>query len=589
MWSGLKSVSAALHEPRRRTARRAVPAPLSLVVKRRVQFSLFVLLLLLFAMTGTGIFASYALYRSAEDHYIGLALPVRAATRDVLYQMEREESGVRGYVITGDRASLNTYFSGRRGVERDLRRLSLLARSPPEMNDELASVRRRVVSLHGFYDRLVVFVADGTLGTKRARAEVLQGADRAARFHAAAASLQSAADRLVQRTRHDQRLALVRTLVIMSVAGALAIAIALILLVMLPNRLRRLYAREEEARREAEEGANAARALEHVSEAVALVDEEGKIRFWNRKAEELFHVEAARAIGDRAGLAIPEFERLVAAAERSERFVPVRINGDDRWVTPSVTTFEGGSVLAVSDATTGYVLERTRADFVATASHELRTPLTSVFGGVRTLIAHRDVLPRGQQDRLLRMIEQEAVHLVEIVDQLLVSAQLDRGALNVGVKVVDISELCRSVVESARLRALDRNPVLLQMPSQPVLAETDEVLLRQVLVNLLENAIKYSSRSGRVEVLVSQKADVAQIDVVDEGIGIPPAELQRIFEKFYRLDVEMDRGVGGSGLGLYISKEIMERVHGTLTVSSVPGEGSTFTVTLPRGNVEREA
>jgi signal transduction histidine kinase len=583
-------VTAALEEPQRQAAGgRAVPATRSLFVKRRTQFSLFLLVLLLGAMLATGIFASYTLYRSAEDHYVGLALPLRGTTRDVLYQVELEESGVRGYVLTGDRRSLDIFFQGRRGVARDLQRLGDLARKEPQLRLDLALVRRHVTSLHGFYNRLVVFVADGTLGAARAKEEVLLGGDRAQRVRDAAASLQDDAERIVERTRRDQRTAFLRTLEIMSVAGALALAIAVTLMLTLPNRLRRLYALEEDARLRAEETANAARALEHVSEAVALVDEEGTIRFWNRQAEELFNVPEETAIGNRAVRAIPAYERLVTAAERSERFVPVRIDGTDRWVTPAVSTFDGGSVLTVSDATTGYVLERTRADFVATASHELRTPLTAVFGGVRTLLAHRDALPRSQQDRLLHMIEQESVHLVEIVNQLLVSAQLDRGQLNVDVKVIDVCELGRGVAESARMRAFDRNMVVLQTPTSAVLVETDEALLRQVLVNLVENAIKYSARGGRVDILVSETEDSVQIDVVDEGIGIPAAAQEQIFEKFYRLDVEMSRGVGGSGLGLYISKEIVERLHGTLTVTSAENVGSTFTVTLPRGNVERTA
>jgi len=575
----------AVIEKRTARPRRAVPATLSLFVKRRTQFSLFLLALLLVAVVATGVFASWTLYRSAEDHYVGVALPLRGATRDVLYQMQREESSVRGYVITGNRSSLDAYFEGRRGVRRDLGRLEALAQPRPRLRADVVAVRRRVVALHGFYDRLIVFVADGDIGTARAHREVLQGADRAARFRDAAVALQRDAEALVQQTRHDQRLAFIRTIAILGVAGGLAIAIAVTLLVTLPNRLRHLYAREEEARLRAEEGANAARALAHVSEAVALVDDEGVVRFWNRKAEELFEIPAATAIDSRAVTSIPAYERLLAGAARNERFIPVRIGGEDKWFTPSVTSFEGGSVLAVSDATPGYVLERTRSDFVATASHELRTPLTAVYGGVRTLLAHRDELPRGQQDRLLRVIEQESEHLVEIVDQLLVSAQLDRGQLNVDVTVIDATAVCRSVAESARMRAYERNMVMLQAPTHPVLLETDEALLRQVLVNLVENAIKYSPDGGRVDVLVSEEPESVQIAVVDEGVGIPASEQERIFEKFYRLDVEMSRGVGGSGLGLYISKEIVERLHGTLTVQSAPDAGSTFTVTLPRGQI----
>src|SRR4051794_18962965 len=101
-----------------------MPATLSVFVKRRVQFSLFLLLLLLVAMAGTGTFASSSLYRSAEDHYIGAALPLREATRDVLYQMQREESGMRGYMITANRASLDPYFQGREGVTSDLHRIA---------------------------------------------------------------------------------------------------------------------------------------------------------------------------------------------------------------------------------------------------------------------------------------------------------------------------------------------------------------------------------------------------------------------------------------------------------------------------------
>ena len=103
-----------------------------------------------------------------------------------------------------------------------------------------------------------------------------------------------------------------------------------------------------------------------------------------------------------------------------------------------------------------------------------------------------------------------------------------------------------------------------------------------MLVNLVENAIKYSPEGGRIEVRIADTPDRLRIDVQDEGLGIPPSEQARIFEKFYRLDAEMTRGVGGSGLGLYISREIVEQMGGLLSVRSRRGSGSTFTVTLPR-------
>ena len=551
-------------------------------VKQRVQVSLFVLLALLLAMLLIGLLASYNLYRSADDHYIGLALPLRTASRDVLFQMEREETGVRGYMITGNRKSLDPYRAGRRGVVADLRRIARLTKDRPELSSRLSDVRREVVALHGFYDRLIVFVADGKIGRERAIREVLGGEALAARFHETAALMQNDTNRIVQQTRHEQRATLQRTLASLGVAGVLALAVAVGLLATLPERLRRLYASEEKARRRAEQGANAAHALAHVSDAVFLVDDAGVIRFWNAAGEQLFGVTAQETVGRPAAAVVPEYERLVEAAHRQNRFVPVRIADEERWLSPALSEFEGGSVLTVSDATAGYVLERTRADFVATASHELRTPLTAVYGGARTLIAHRDTLERGQQERLLRMIEQESEHLVQIVDQLLVSARLDRGGVHLDESDVDVIALCTGVVESARIRAVGRSTVTLQAPAAMPPLRCDEALLRQVLVNLVENAVKYSLDGGRVDVLVSEEPGWVRVEVVDEGIGIPAAELERIFEKFYRLDAAMSRGVGGSGLGLYISREIVMQMGGTLTVRSSPGEGSTFAFVLPR-------
>jgi signal transduction histidine kinase len=124
--------------------------------------------------------------------------------------------------------------------------------------------------------------------------------------------------------------------------------------------------------------------------------------------------------------------------------------------------------------------------------------------------------------------------------------------------------------------------VLFQTPTEIAPLRCDESLLRQVLVNLVENALKYSVDGGRIDVRLRDETSRVVIEVADQGLGIPPAEQERIFEKFYRLDAAMSRGVGGSGLGLFISREIVAQMGGSLDVDSVEGEGSIFTVTLPR-------
>jgi signal transduction histidine kinase len=565
---------------------RRTTAP-AVAVKRRVQVSLFVLLALLVAVLATGVLATYNLYRSAEDRYIGVVLPLRGLTRDVLFQMEKEQTGVRGYIITNDRVSLGPYKAGRKAVLADLTRIAALTHGRSPLADHLRDVRQRAIALQGFNDSLIVFVADGTIskdraGQERATRQVLNGMLYERSFYRAASLMQKDINNFAKATREKQRTTLRRTLAALSVAGFLALAVATALLVKVPEQLRRLYASEEDARVRAEQGANAARALAHVSDAVVLVDDAGAVRFWNGAGEQLFGVPARLAVGRQVAAVLPDYGRLVDAAVRQDPFVPVVIEGSERWLAPALSTFDGGSVLAIRDATEGHVLERARADFVATASHELRTPLTTVYGGARTLIAHGDRLGEGQQESLLRMIEQESEHLVQIVDQLLVSAQLDRGGLNLDESECDLGALCASVVDSARLRAGREITLAFEAASPVNPLRCDESLLRQVLVNLVENALKYSLVGGHVDVRLREARGRVRIEVEDEGLGIPPAEQERIFEKFYRLDAAMTRGVGGSGLGLFISREIVTRMGGSLSVRSVEGAGSTFTVTLPR-------
>jgi len=552
----------------------------AVAAKRRVQIALLVLIVLLGGLLATGVYSAFSLYRSAETRYIHLLFPLRTRARDLVLQMVNEETGVRGYMITQQRSSLEPYFSGRAGVQDDLAHITVLSAGHPELQAPLRSIRPEIRALHGYFDRQVTFVADGTLGRKRARENVLGGQRLFDRFRADSTRLQTAITGFVDQTRSDQRRTFLRAVGLLGAGGLFALAIAVFLLRRVPERLRRLYAAEEQARIRAEDGANAARALAHVSDAVVLVDDASRIRSWNAAAEELFGISAGSAMGNVATAVFPEFTVLLERAGGG--LTPARIGGEERWLGVSVSSFEGGRVVTLHDATTEHVLERTRSDFVTTASHELRTPLTAVYGSVRTLLEREDTLDDAQRRRLLRIIGQESEHLAQIVDQLLVAAQIDRGQLRLAESDCDVVELCSSVVEAAELRKPDSVELGLVAPSRTRPLRCDEPRLKQVLVSLVENAIKYSPRGGRVEVRVADFADRVRIDVRDHGLGIPPSEQARIFEKFYRLDADMTLGVGGSGLGLYISREIVEQMGGVLSVRSRRGVGSTFTLTLPR-------
>jgi PAS domain S-box-containing protein len=552
----------------------------AVAAKRRVQLALVVLILLLGGLLATGIYSSFALYRSANDRYIHVVLPLRARAQDLTLQMVNEETGVRGYMITQQRHTLQPYFAGRKNVLTDLAKLDDLTASRPGLRAQMQPIRQEIRALDGYFDRQVTFVADGRLGAERARADVLGGQALFNRFRRDASILETSITSFVEQTRTDERRTFTRAVGLLTAGGIFALAIAVFLLRRVPERLRSLYSDEEQARIRAEHGANAARALAHVSDAVVMLDDNSRILSWNEAAHDLFGLSAEVALGRPAVSVFPEFGVLI---ERSGgELTPVRIGGEERWLAISLSRFEGGRVITLRDATAEHTLERARADFVTTASHELRTPLTAVYGSIRTLIERESSLDDSQRGRLMRMIEHESEHLAQIVDQLLVTAQIDRGALRFEERDCDVTALCTSVIEAADARKPDTIQLELIAPASARPLRCDPPRLKQVLVNLVENAIKYSPEGGRIEVRIADGPDRLRIDVQDQGLGIPPSEQSRIFEKFYRLDADMTRGVGGSGLGLYISREIIEQMGGLLSVRSRRGAGSTFTVTLPR-------
>lgn len=556
--------------------RRAVRPTAAMLAKRRVQAALATLLALVIALVASGFVGAIVLYRSAENRYVDVALPLETLNRDVLFRLAEEESGVRGYMLTLQRRSLQPYFEGRRTLADDLRRIRVLTHGHPALASRTHEVARQAQSLRAFYDKLITFTADGLEGRTQAKIDVLGAELRAAQFRTTLSLMQDDVDAFISQTRSQQHRTYLATLAMLGTAGAIGMFIAAFLLARVPERLRRAYAEQEQ-------GAQASRALGHVSEGVFTVDDDERVRFWNRAAELLYGVSADDAVGQPVRSVVVDYDELVEAAENGDRFVPVMLEGAERWIAPVVDSFEGGSVLAVRDATSAYALERARTDFVATASHELRTPLTAVYGGASTLIARGDDLSPGQRRSLLTMIVEESEHLTRIVDQLLVSAQLDRGTLRIDEAECDVTAICTAVVQAANVRAAQLQiSVVLQLPPTTKPLRSDASLIRQLLVNLVENAVKYSHEGGVVIVRVVDDDEQLRIDVVDRGLGIPSAEQERIFEKFFRLDAEMTRGVGGSGLGLYISREIVEQLGGTLTVSSQVGRGSTFTVVLPR-------
>jgi PAS domain S-box-containing protein len=342
--------------------------------------------------------------------------------------------------------------------------------------------------------------------------------------------------------------------------------------------------------RRAEERAQAAQVLATIGDGVCLVDGDGVVRLWNPAAEAITGLPASAVTGHRADEVLPRWTELAprvpvasdpGTASTQATTVPVQIGDRELWLSFSGVGFAGGTVYAFRDLTEERALESMRQEFVATVSHELRTPLAAIYGSALTVRRADIELDDDTRDQLLGVIAEESDRLAQIVNDLLLASHLDSGRLHVTTERCDGRALAQQVIEAARTHATEAVRLELEAPDELPDVEADPGQLQQVLTNLVDNAMKYSPDGGTITVHLEPNDRFLRFAVVDQGLGIPASEQARIFEKFYRLDPDMTRGIGGTGLGLYICRELVRRVDGRLWVESQEGKGSTFNVEIP--------
>jgi signal transduction histidine kinase len=226
-------------------------------------------------------------------------------------------------------------------------------------------------------------------------------------------------------------------------------------------------------------------------------------------------------------------------------------------------------------------LDRLKSDFVSTVSHELRTPLTSIRSLSESLLAAGDI-PRARQEQLLAIIVQESQRLSRMIGQLLDLSRIEAGKMDWRMEELDLGEVVGQAVQTHRaLFDAKGIPVAVEGPDRPVrvLADRDKII--QVLTNLLSNAAKFTAQGGEVRVRTFPAGGLAVVEVEDSGVGIPLDQVHAIFDRFRQVGATLTGKPEGAGLGLPISREIVQHHGGTLTVRSTPGRGSCFRMTLP--------
>ena len=227
-------------------------------------------------------------------------------------------------------------------------------------------------------------------------------------------------------------------------------------------------------------------------------------------------------------------------------------------------------------------LERVRSEFIANVSHELRTPIFSVQGYLETLLDGAADDPAVSQ-QFLEKAYNNALRLNVLLNDLIDISRIESGELKFSFRSFDITDLIRDLIHELHIRAEQQQVELHTSIPDEAYVYGDRERISQVLVNLVENAIKYNVANGRVDIALTQQGDRWNIAVRDSGIGIPEEHLPRIFERFYRVDKDRSRAVGGTGLGLAIVKHILEAHRSTVNVTSTPNVGTSISFSLAEG------
>lgn len=324
---------------------------------------------------------------------------------------------------------------------------------------------------------------------------------------------------------------------------------------------------------------------------VIMLDHYGFVRIVNPAAEEIFGISALTAEGKHNLEVIRHYglnqeiekcrlEEKIIDYEFTLRFPEERVV--QCYIAPVYRDKKiAGITLVFHDITKLRKLEQMRADFVANASHELRTPLTVIKGYVETLL-HSALDDREAAEKFVAIIDQEADRLKRLVDELLTLSQLESHRQE-SEEPVDMLEVITLVGDEMKSRFTEKKITLkMTLPEDLASVKANPDRIKQILVNLLDNAVKYTSAGGSVEIFAHDLGQKIKITVKDTGMGIPAKDLSRIFERFYRVDKARSRQMGGFGLGLSIVKHMVENMGGTIGVESVVDQGSSFWFTLPK-------
>ncbi len=339
--------------------------------------------------------------------------------------------------------------------------------------------------------------------------------------------------------------------------------------------------------------------IEHMADGLLMLDKEGKIVSINPAAERMLGVRAGAILGRSAHDAqmSPSLAQLATAARPAQ--------GSDAWNLEAETTSGEinlphprvlrvhysmvrdragqllGEVLVLHDITRQRALEQAKDDFIATISHELRTPLFSIQGALEMILADK-VAEAEKREHFLELAYGQSRQLRALVEDLLDVSKMEAGRFQLKRESTSITDVVNEAIQRMQIKAT-RKHIDLQVAASPNLPrfEGDAGRLVQAVANLIDNAVKFSPEGTGVMIRCRERDGDLQVEVIDQGVGIPEGALPQLFQRFHQVDNSATRKAGGAGLGLYIVKQIIDSHGGKVWVESIPGEGARFSFSIP--------
>lgn len=324
----------------------------------------------------------------------------------------------------------------------------------------------------------------------------------------------------------------------------------------------------------------------HMSDGVAAFTTDGRLIHMNPAAESLLGVRMEDDLGFDEMFADLDMPNSDETAMRT--FLTSEITRFGRVLSVTLAPYgaldgEGGVIAVIHDITEQRRLDDARREFVANVSHELRTPLTNIRSYTETLLDAAGDIPIDTEKQFLGVISSESERMARIVTDLLTLSKLDYGRMELRMTRFSLADMLHNVANAMKLTAEDSGHALaVDTPDDLPKIVGDRERIEQVVVNILSNAVKYTPSGGHIRLSARElSGNRVRITVEDDGVGIPAADVPRLFERFYRVDKARSRAAGGTGLGLAIAKEIVEQHEGKIALASEYGKGTTVTITLP--------